>query len=221
VTSTDAVTPTPDAAYLNCGAAVAHYRLDEGSGTSISDCARGHDGTLVGAATWTSGRVGPFALAFDGGIVNLGSPPAFDITGAMTIAGWVKVDSFATSGRILVRSGGPMDRGWQLNVEPNGVASFQIAIDAMMTAEAADPIPAGKWVHLAGVFEPSIALRLYVDGVQQAVAVPAPAAQRTSTQPAALGRRPDGCCDLAGAIDDVRLYDRVLSAADIAILAAQ
>jgi hypothetical protein len=216
----------PDAAHLSCGASpppIAHYRLDEGSGTTIFDCTTGgHDGTLTGAASWTTGRVGPFALSFDGGMVNLGSPPAFDIGGAMTIAAWVRVDTFATSGRILVRSGGPSDRGWQLNVEPAGLASFQLAVDAMVTVEVNTPIPAGQWLHLAGVFEPSVSLRLYVDGVERAILTSGvPAMQRTSTQPAALGRRPDGCCDLRGSIDDVRLFGRALAASDIAILAAQ
>jgi hypothetical protein len=167
-------------------------------------------------------RVGPFALSFSGGVVNLGSPAAFDITGAMTIAAWVRVDSFASDGRILSRSGGPADRGWQINVEASGLASFQIAVNATTDVNVTAPILAATWVHVAGVYEPNAAMRLYVDGVERAVRTNGiPPAQRTSTQAAALGRRSDGCCDLAGTIDDVRLFGRALSASDAALLAAQ
>jgi hypothetical protein len=81
------------------------------------------------------------------------------------------------------------------------------------------PLETNRWIHLTGVYEPGVALRLYVDGVL--------AGERTDNVPASqynngldvwIGQRPDGCCPFDGLIDEVRLYDRVLSAGEAEML---
>ena len=47
---------------------MSHWKFDEGSGSTASDPSGGNDGTLTGAPgpIWTTGKIGPYALDFDG-----------------------------------------------------------------------------------------------------------------------------------------------------------
>ncbi|MBS2019300.1 MAG: LamG domain-containing protein [Deltaproteobacteria bacterium] len=221
----------PDVEALGCGppigaGLVAHYRFDEGLGTTVSDCTGASPGAFGGAApAWVKGRVGPFALAFDGGgFVDIERNASLAITGALSVAAWVNVASFSSPGRIIAKGGGPTDRGWNLNVENDGLALFQLGLEPSGQTQVATAraLPTGRWLHLAGTFEPGKALRIYVDGQEAgAVTTGVPTSMRNSPSPANLGRRGDGCCGLIGQIDDVRVYTRVLTPAEIADLAAQ
>lgn len=222
----------PDVYLLGCGpppatGLLAYYRLDEGSGTTASDCVSGGAGPFGGAgAAWVTGRIGPFALAFDGGgYVDIGGNAALAVSGAMSISAWVRIASFSTPGRVIAKGGGPNDRGWSLNVETDGKPAFQLAVDATtgFGADAKNPIPTGRWKHLAGTYEPGVAVRIYVDGVQDNVVTAAvPGAQRVSPSAANLGRRGgDGCCGMIGEIDDIRVFNRVLTPTEVSSLAAQ
>ena len=74
----------------------AGYAFDEISGTTATDSSgNGITGTLTNGPTWTAGRYGN-GLAFDGvnDYVNLGNPVGLQITGSMTISGWVNAGSF-------------------------------------------------------------------------------------------------------------------------------
>lgn len=222
----------PDVAALGCGppvgnGLVAYYRLDEGTGASASDCTGASPGTFGGdPPKWVPGRIGPFALGFDGGgFVDISGNSALGITGAISIVAWVKITSFASPGRIIAKGGGPSDRGWNLNVENDGKAVLQLALEpsGQMEVSTGKALPTGKWLHLAGTFEPGKAMRISVDGVEQgAVTTGVPTNIRNSPSPPNLGRRGgDGCCGLIGEIDDVRVFNRTLTPSEVAALAAQ
>lgn len=222
----------PDVFALGCGppvgnGLVAYYRLDEGTGTSVSDCTGASPGTFGGETpSWVPGRIGPFALAFDGGgFVDVSGNGALTLTGAISIVAWAKITSFASPGRIIAKGAGPTDRGWALNVENDGKAVLQLALDpsGQTSVSTAGALPTGKWLHLAGTYDPSKAMRIYVDGVEQgAVTTNVPPIMRNSPSPANLARRGgDGCCGLIGEIDDVRVFNRALTPNEIAQLAAQ
>ena len=68
---------------LNNGAPVGWWRFDESNGVTASDSAGGNDGTLWGDTTWVSGKVGPYALEFDGNgdWVEIPDDDSLDIAG--------------------------------------------------------------------------------------------------------------------------------------------
>jgi hypothetical protein len=225
----------PDAAFLGCDGPpnlrpVAYFRLDEGGGTVAHDCITGVQGNLSGTARWIAGRVGSNALAFDdaGGAVDFNTVPSFEITGALTVTAWAWVDDVIGAGRIVSKGGLSGDRGWELNVEEpnppffaNGSLDFHIADGdgGEVRAAAANP-PLHTWMHVAGVYEPGVAVRLYFNGnLAKEVTTTLPS-QRNSTQPFAIGRRSANiCCGLPGRVDDVRIFTRVLASSEIALLA--
>jgi chitodextrinase len=74
---------------------IAHWRLDEGTGSDAADAAGGYSGTLIGAA-WATGHSG-MGVSLDGAddYIDL---PAIDVSGAaLTIAAWVRSSSFSPS----------------------------------------------------------------------------------------------------------------------------
>ncbi len=73
---------------------VAHWTLDEGSGTAVADSSTyGNDGTMSGGPTWATGQIGG-ALSFDGSddlvVIPSDSSWSSNYT-TYTVAFWVKV----------------------------------------------------------------------------------------------------------------------------------
>ncbi len=211
----------PDTANL-----VGHWKLDDGSGTTAVDSSgKGHNGTLTGGSTWVTGVVGG-ALQFAASrYVDCGAAAA-EVTGDFTLATWVKLDA-GTAGHYhgiggkLLQSGGNYF-GFGL-VRHTGNA-FRLWVgdgtdDLAKSAVSSDtPYIDSEWHHVVGV-RAGRTNRLYIDGVQQT------ATSVTGFVPSTdffhLGRQYSHLDDryLRGAMDDVRVYDRALSAEEIAGLA--
>ncbi|RAU98608.1 LamG-like jellyroll fold domain-containing protein [Paenibacillus sp. YN15] len=202
---------------------IAHWSLNETSGTTAADNSGNDiDGTLTNGPVWTAGHTNG-ALSFDGtdDYINLGNPAALRLTGAMTLSAWVYVDTFTHAGRIIAKQGAASNRGWTLNVESDGKASFQIATNSttVQLVNSASAIPTGQWVHLAGVYEPGTALRIYVNGtLSNSNTTSIAASQYNNTLNVNIGRRPSGDLYFDGKIDEVRVYGRALSAAEISAI---
>ncbi len=82
----------------------AGYAFDEVAGTTAADASRhGIVGTLTNGPTFTIGKYGN-ALTLDGvnDYVNLGNPSALQMTGSMTLSGWVNASSFPVDDAAVV-----------------------------------------------------------------------------------------------------------------------
>jgi hypothetical protein len=203
---------------------VGHWNLDETSGTVASDSSGNLlNGTLINGPVWTAGKIGN-SLDFDGvnDEIDLGTPTALQFTGAMSAAAWIYVDSFSGDGRIISKEYGSNSRSWSLNVKSGGKGVFQIATgsNSSITVESASTLPVGQWVHLAGVYEPGVALRLYVNGTLSNSNISSiPSTQYNNTSHVFIGRRPDFSNAFNGKIDEVYAFGNALTGTDIAALA--
>jgi hypothetical protein len=201
---------------------VAAYAFEEGTGTATADATgNGHTGTLDGA-TWTgSGKFGR-ALSFDGGTsyVDLGNATDLRITGSMTWDAWI----FATAnpgddGQIISKSNGS---GWQVKTSPDtGLHTFGVAVsadgDSITQRYSTTARQLNTWYHVAGVYNAAArTLDIYVNGVlDNGVLVgTVPASQFDAAVNVNIGRRSGGF-HFQGIIDEVRLYNRALSQAEI------
>jgi hypothetical protein len=199
-----------------------YWKLDEGTGTSTADATSNNvTGTLLNGPAWTGGRYGQ-ALVFDGvnDRVGLGNPTHLRLTGAMTLAAWVWIESFAGNGRIVNKQGASGNRGWSLNVESGGYASFQVARDASTLVYVnSSSLPLRQWTHLAGTYEPGNALRIYINGLpDRAITTGVPSSQYNSGLDVVIGDRPVGGTPFNGRIDEVRIYSCVQNPSQIAAL---
>lgn len=189
-------TPPPSAPKV--AGLVAAYPFDEGTGTRVGDVSgHGNHGVTSGTA-WVSGKHGQ-ALAFDGvdDWVAVADANSLDLTTGMTLEAWVK----------------PAERqGWQAVVIKEADSTAAYALYANGSEGPATPLPLNKWTHLAASYDAS-RLTLYVDGIVS-LSVPGNGPLRPSAAPLRIGGSIWGEW-FAGAIDEVRVYNRALSAAEI------
>ena len=191
---------------------VGAWSFNEGSGTTIRDgSGRGNSGTITGP-TWTqSGKYGA-ALSFDGtnDYATVPDAASLDLRSSMTLEAWVRptassgwrtallketADGLAYS--LYSASGTNRPSAWL-----DGTSSFGSSALAL-----------NAWSHLSATYD-GARLKVYVNGVlraDRAVSLPAP----TSNQPLKIGGNAVWGEFFRGQIDEVRIYDRALTAAEI------
>ena len=194
---------------------VAAYSFEEGAGTTVADVSGRGNAGIVSGATWTTGRYGS-GLSFDGvnDWVTVADSASLDLSSALTLSAWVRPASLGGWRTILFKeqTGGMVYAlyGAEDGSHPIG----QVFVGGERNAIGPGSVPVGQWTHLASSWD-GATLRLYVDGVLTASTAVAGAVQ-PSSGPLRLGGNSVWSEWFAGVIDEVRIYDRALSAGDIA-----
>ena len=142
-----------------------------------------------------------------------------------TIATWVKLKGGAAFQRIFDFGIDTTTFMYLVNAGSSGTVRFRIQsgpLNKNQFLEGAEALPVAKWIHVAVCIGES-GLSIYVDGAQ--IAQKAPAALRPSdlgdTGNNFIGRSPFASDPyLDGQIDEFRIYNRVLSSQEIAVLAS-
>ncbi len=223
------------------------WKMDEGSGTTVFDSSGMatpfHGTTTVGQHDWVSDApnldfLGSSTLQFSGtsGIrITAGTNVnRFSLApGEMTVSAWVKVSS-TTMGIIAANDYTGNNNLWLLQAM-NG--KFQFRTKSCGNNSATSCLQSGgttvnvqiesdsheldEWVHVAGTKTRDL-MTLYVNGVAE-VSSTSPQYFTHPNSPFCIGSRSNGTnCDSSpfrGNIADVRVYNRALSATEIAALA--
>ena len=204
---------------------VGHWKFDETSGTTAADSSGSNNtGTLTNGPAWTTGKIGG-TVSFDGvdDYINIGNPVSLQLTGSMTISAWINGDIFGTND-IISKKGGSTDRGWEFLVDfsPKKFAIAIADINNIVIDRRSNTTPlAGQWYHVTGVYNAAAqSLDMYVNGALDngTLTGTVPSSQRNSTRDVTIGRRPGAANRWDGLMDDVRVYNRALTAADIQAL---
>jgi hypothetical protein len=201
---------------------VAAYSFNEGKGTTVSDSSGNNLTGTISGATWTTSGVYGGALSFNGSTsyVDLGNPSALRLTGSMTLEAWVKAAANpADDGQIIAKSNG---HGWQLKTSPDtGAETFGTLVSSTSgtdTQRYSKTVRSlNTWYHVASVYDAaSKTLNTYVNGVLDSGTLKGavPASQLDSSVNVNIGRRTNGFY-FNGVIDEVRIYNRDLSQAEI------
>jgi len=205
---------------------IAHWKLDETSGTTAVDSVGGHDGTLMNmdpATDWVPGQLGG-ALEFDGtnDYIDVSSmnPMSYD---DFTIVAWYKsTDTSASDDEyIFAHENGTTD---ELTFGPTDDVSDRLRL-GINRGGTWDPhygtsdIVDQQWHHLVAVRSGG-RIRLYVDNVKETDEVDALAGLTVTIDGDGpfIGDYPGVTEQVHGTLDDVRLYDRGLSDAEISDL---
>jgi glucose/arabinose dehydrogenase len=193
---------------------VASYGFEEAGGSSVTDASgNGNNGTLVAVTRTGAGRFGS-ALVFNGtnALVTIPDSNSLDLTTAMTLEAWVYPT--ASGGWRDVIYKGPND---QYYLEGSSFGSGAPAVGGNFSPSPlyslGGQLPLSTWSHLAATYDNAV-LRLYVDGVQVASRLQTGPIQ-TSTGALTLGGDLLYGQYFAGRIDEVRIYGRALSQAEI------
>jgi RHS repeat-associated protein len=208
---------------------VACWKFDENGGTTAADSSGyGHQGSLQNGTSWTTGQTGA-ALNFDGVDDMVVTNGLADVTNNFTLSFWAlpsashEIDSESTSGT----SGTSGQRyafwptwydsghaGAGVSVGTNGVSVYEHAA-YYMPATLVYPVTITNWTHITIVYE-NKQPKLYINGTLVRTGL-------TSTMdyvhlnPYYIGGQVYGY--YAGRMDEVRIYNRALSAGEVSVLA--
>ena len=207
----------PDAAPTGL---VAAWGFDEGTGSILVDhSGLGNHGVLEGPGWTTEGKHGG-ALLFDGvdDLVTVADSDSLDLTRSFTLEAWVKVAQLGADWQTVVLKEQPGHLLYALYAgePPNGPgahANLGTDNDSDMHVTAGSPLSVDTWVHLAGTYD-GTDLKLFVDGVETG-SIPVAGTMAPSDSPVRLGGNAVWEEWFAGLMDDVRIYDRALTASEI------
>ncbi len=216
-----------------------HYDFNDDEDDLVVDrSGHEHHGTAMGNLRYVEQPDGLAIQTSSRQTYVMGNSPQFSLNGhrQLTAAVRVKLQSYTTYGRLLTKttqgegssralvisvggrySGRPYDGWFDIQLAPGEIVRLRLKQFAEL----------GRWYHLAGVFD-GRSMTFYVDGIEYAKR-PVPDALRN--QPILDHPNNDlfiGMCanvrtwhdaHINGLIDDVRIYGRALSAAEIRALA--
>jgi PKD repeat protein len=191
---------------------VAAYSFNEGAGNAVADAsAHSHTGTLVGTAWVTQGKFGR-ALSFDGtALVSVNHTALLGLSNAMTLEAWVNPSQSGGGWKDIVFKATDiyylMGSSSQSGVPATGGTFSSSPLFSN------GPLPVNTWTHLASTYD-GATLRLFVNGVQVSSRAQT-GLIRASTGALSIGG--DAALDQnwVGLIDEVRVYNRALSASQI------
>ncbi|WP_285737839.1 LamG-like jellyroll fold domain-containing protein [Kitasatospora phosalacinea] len=188
----------------------------------------------TGATPGAAGHLGS-ALTFNGDAQNgyaQTDAAVLDTSKSYTVSAWVKFDGTPNT-RVAVSQNGPdyfsytlgvgmaggTDPHWSFKIQTNeaGADATSYSINSPTVA------PTGRWTHLTGVYDKAAnSIRLYVDGVSVGSAL-VPSSVWDGHGSVQIGR--DRWSKLwsapwAGSVDEVKMWDRALTPAEITQVAA-
>jgi hypothetical protein len=204
---------------------VGYWPLDDASGSSAADqSGNGHNGTLNNGPIWTTGKLGA-ALSFNGSNTTVDiNQSVLNTSNSFSVAAWVQL-SDVSSWHTAVSQDGTNVSGFYLQLTSSGQFAFSLVnVDSTSSTTTRalskfNPV-VNTWYHLVGTYDASAKQSsLYVNGVlQSTVSVPA---AWNATGETVIGRAKwgGGPVDFwPGKIDDVRLYNRAVTASDVTSL---
>ncbi|MBN1384832.1 MAG: LamG domain-containing protein, partial [Elusimicrobia bacterium] len=156
------------------------------------------------------------ALQFDGmnDYIDCGLDSSLDFTGrdTFTLEAWVKTTKDVNN-RDIVHFG-----NLEVILSKTDINQWQIyARDDLSprTVNSDNEITENEWTHVVGVCD-ALTLKLYVDGVEQSgtAGMTSPVLESGGVQSNSIGAKAGNFC-FNGTIDDVRIYNRALSAEEV------
>lgn len=231
--NTDAdVEKTVQSLYEVSNSLALHLSFDEGSGFVAEDSSGNSNNGAISGATYAEGKSGK-AINFDGidDFISVPSSESLKPSSQITLSCWVKLNSYIQAANVwpfsscIYKTSGPTARyvvGYGLLISnSSGIPAF-VMDDNDVTNYAvwgSAALPLNEWHHVAGTYDGS-AMALYVDGVLKGTAARTGPIDN-SDYPLNIGNTPNEYAQpewysyFNGAIDDVRIYSRALSANEV------
>ena len=199
---------------------VAAYNFNAGTGTVLVDTTgNGHDGAIAGA-TWSGSGYFGSALSFDGinNWVTVADADALDLTTGMTLMAWVRPKVLGDWRTVLLKETAGLPNGLSYGLyghdpQANRPDVFVNTGGSDQSAAGTAKLPVNAWTHLTATYD-GLNLRLYVNGVLTATRTVTNSLRLTGN-PLRIGGNAVWGEFFNGLIDEVRVYDRALSAAEI------
>lgn len=211
---------------------VLHSRLNAGSGNAADNRLNPDQPfPATGELKWdTNGVLGPAPIFGTGRTIVLGDVGDWEIDQPFSYGAWVRADSSAASSAFIARmDDDAQHRGWDLF--QNGGAFSVHLIDrwpdnTLKVTTRSDAVRAKTWQHVFVTYDGSRkieGIKIYIDGQPETLRAETntlkPEATIRTATPTRIGQRSKLSVLQNGSVQDVRLYNRELAAAEVAALA--
>lgn len=234
--SKPAIGSSVDGGSIN-GGLVAWWPMLEGGGGKVSEVVNREPVALIGSPKWGAAPHGGSAIVFDGvdDAILLSNESLFDFeyTQPFSISFWFKLsDIAAVQGSFIRKTNDSTTHGWYLTAASGSGAScngvtFGMTSDApgyIFVTAASDSLVANRWYHCAAVYQGggvagSGGMTIYLDGVKandSGSGGTSLSGTCLNNLAVAVGARAGGADGrfLSGAMSDLRVWRRALSAAE-------
>lgn len=179
-----------------------------------------NNGTLQGDTTYVDGRCEGQAFSFDGAgdYVEVPHSDGLSITEPITIDAWIRVDNWDTLNVIVSKGGSYIDNNYSFRVD-SGELAFFYGNNGWHGWRDSRLLSLNTWYHVAAVQDDDGDISFYIDGQKGSGVVtwgdPAVTSKVTNDDPLRIGHINGHNQYFAGAIDNLEIYSRALSEAEI------
>ncbi|HVZ75731.1 MAG TPA: LamG domain-containing protein [Candidatus Paceibacterota bacterium] len=199
---------------------LSYWKFDEGSGATARDYSgNGYNLDLYNSPTWTPGKIGS-SLSFNSSSIQVASrgfTSAYNFgTGDFSVSFWIKPSSpwgtGATIGLIGQKSS-DSDNGWQIYQDSGHPGHLDVRLTQQHNFLTTATIPTGVWT-LATFVRTGGTIYWYVNGVLDSSSTDT--ANIIGAAPFYIGYAQTWGAYYNGSLDDIRIYNRALSAGEVA-----
>ena len=215
---------------------VGYWSFDEGSGNKVGDMSgRGNDGIASGSPAWINGRRGK-ALNFNGTnqYVGAGQNSTLSNIAPLTASAWIYPTDVSATSRAIIAKTDVSNNGWKFGPSSSGVGQISLVVvydnsgaDKVSRVSAINTLTINTWQYATVTWDGGknyTGMHIYINGSEVSY-------NDASSQNAIGNRVSDATFDLtiganynglsrlfAGTIDEVRVYNRALSAGEVSNL---
>ncbi|HGJ66167.1 TPA: LamG domain-containing protein [bacterium] len=188
------------------------------NGDAMDASGNGNNGVIVGNANWVAGKFDK-AMLFDGATyIEVADKPnsGFDNVPGLTIELWIKIDEHHDNGIVVKLSNAGQYWPCSYNLETWSDQLIYFDIGADIGKYTTSNYPLGEWFHMAGVFDGKAKEdRLYVNGELKSTTARPETVVPDGDLPVYIGCVAPGQLFFKGTMDDLAIYSRALTQAEI------
>jgi hypothetical protein len=194
---------------------ISHWKLDETAGGMAADSAGSNHGAWVNGPLPAEGLIGG-ALSFDGlnDVVNVPDSNSLDLTANFTLSLWFKpaqnINAFTPRKDLFKK----YTAYWLIFNYPwnDGKLVFALNSGAPLLKTTTSSWVPGQWYHVVASYD-GAAMKIYVNGVLEGTAATSVAVS-PNAYPVQIGGNTEQHSYFPGAVDEVRIYGRAVSASE-------
>jgi len=193
---------------------IGHWKFDEGAGTTAADSSINSNTATSGSGTWVAGKAGQ---AFDNPRFTLADSSDLNRTGAVpvTVSVWVKPHA-AHGNTCFAGFEGTGSSGdiYALKTSSDKIQFYPSGITTPSTLMTYSD-SGSNWVHMVGVHDPDAnTSTIYIDGASVATGGAGAIPTRANVE-FTMGKYWNASYTFNGVLDDVQVYDKALSVAEV------
>ena len=193
---------------------VGYWNMNEGSGSIIADSSGYDNNGTTSGNLWTDGKFGK-SLNFNrinssATILNTNylSPSNF-----ITVTAWIDSDDLTQPQHIVSKRNGT--NGYILQTGTGNKAYAYVSVNnTFVVASGTAKLTPNAWHFLALTYDGKY-LRLFVDGIQDGISILFSGFITSGEQSLSIGNQPGGLYPFSGKIDEVRIFNRALTAQNL------